>query len=278
MAPLHIRSLYPKVVIPIVVLVLAAMASVSYFAMRAMSEGVRLVAEQRALYGLAYTRSRVEDVEHVMMAAHGGSLQNMLERLGRSPDIQAIRILSTSGKVLYSSQAAEVGRMMPGHVPSSPPPSDRADSAPVVEERTGFLHAAGPVYNQSRCSPCHAQNRPILAFVDVDISLSRQSEGMRTWGEIATTAAFVQLAVVALGIAVILGFIVVRPIRRLSERMSEVQHGNLDVAAVTAGTTEIDGLVMGFNYMVARLRRARQVEEEAQRSKLARVEQLATLG
>ncbi len=278
MAPLHIRSLYLKVFLPIAALVLAAMAAVSFFAMRAMGEGVRLVAEQRALYGLAYTRSRVEDVEHVMMAVRAGSLQSVLERLGRSPDTEAVRILSTSGKVLYSSKRAEVGQMMPGHLPPLSPPADLQSASPTVEERPGLVHATGPVFNQSRCSPCHAQDREILAFVDVDISLRRQSAGMRTWGEMATAASALQFAFIAAGIALILGLIVVRPIRRLAESMSQVQHGNLEVTAAPTGTSEIDGLVEGFNDMVARLRRARQVEEDAQRGQMARVEQLATLG
>jgi len=278
MAPLHIRSLYLKVVIPIVALVLGAMVTVSVFAMRAMSEGVRLVAEQRAQYGLAYTRSSVEDVEHVMMADHGGNLQSVLERLGRSPDMDAVRILSTSGKVLFSSKRAEVGQMMPAHVPALPAASSREYTPPVVEERPGLLHAAGPVFNQRRCSPCHGRDRDVLAFVDVDISLSRQSAGMRIWGEMAATTAVLQFVLIGAGVALILGLIVVRPIRQLSESMSQVQHGNLEVIAVAPGTAEIDRLVMGFNDMVARLRRARQVEQDAQRSHLARVEQLATLG
>ena len=278
MAPLRIRSLYLKVFIPIVALVLAAMLIVWFFAMRAMGEGVTLVAEQRALYGFAYVRSSVEDIEHVMMAGSGVRLQGVLERLGRSPDTDAVRILSASGQVLYSSKRNEVGQMMPNHLPALSASASRENTPPIVEKRPGLVHTAGPVFNQSRCSPCHARDRSVLAFVDVDISLSRQSAGMRTWGAMATAAAFLQFAIVGLGIALILGVIVVRPIRRMSESMSQVQHGNLDMTAVPTGTTEIDRLVTGFNDMVARLRRARQVEEDAQRSHMARVEQLATFG
>jgi signal transduction histidine kinase len=278
MAPLQIRSLYLKVFLPIAALVLAAMATVSFFAMRAMGEGVRLVAEQRARYGLAFVRSSVEDVEHVMLADRGVGLENILERLGRSPDTEAVRILSASGKVLHSSRKAEVGLMMPGHVPALPASASRENNPPIVEEQPGLIHAAGPVFNHSRCSPCHAQDRDILAFVDIDIGLTRQSAGMRTWGEMATAASALQFAIIGLGVALILGLIVVRPIRRLSESMSQVQHGNLDVTAAPTGTAELDRLVTGFNEMVGRLRRARQVEEDAQRSQMARVEQLATLG
>jgi len=278
MAPLRIRSLYLKVVIPIVVFVLAAMAIVSFLAMRAMREGVRLVAEQRARYGVAYTRSSVEDVQHVMMAKHGGSLQSLLERLGHSPDLEAVRILSTSGKVLYSSRKSEIGQMMPSHLPLMPASGVMEDAVVALEKMPGLLHAASPLLNHERCTGCHAGGQGVLAFVDVDISLSRQTAGMRTWGEMAGTTALLLFALIGAGIALVLGTVVVRPIRRLSDSMSQVQHGNLEVTAVPPGTVEIDSLVTGFNDMVARLREAKQVEEDAQRSRMARAEQLATLG
>jgi two-component system NtrC family sensor kinase len=267
MAPLHIRSLYLKVVIPIVALVLAAMGGVSYLAMRAMGEGVRLVAGQRAEYGLSYVRNFV-----------GARLQAVVERLGQNPDMDAVRILSTKGKILYSSRRPEIGQMLVSHVPALSPSATRENTVPIVESRPGTIHAVGPVFNRRRCSPCHADDLAILAFVDVDISLSRQSAGMRAWGSMATAAGVLQFAFVGIGIVLILGWVVVRPIRRLARSMSQVQHGNLDVSAVPPGTTELDSLVTGFNDMVERLRRARQIEDEAQRSQMVRVEQLATFG
>jgi len=118
----------------------------------------------------------------------------------------------------------------------------------------------------------------VLAFIDVDISLSRQAAGMRTWGAMATTTAAVQFVIIGLGIALILSYVVVKPLTRLSVSMEQVQHGNLDITATPPGTVEIDNLVEGFNDMVGRLRHAREVEEDARRQHLARVEQLAALG
>ncbi len=277
MSPLYVRSLYLKVVMPIVVLVLAGMAVVSFFAMRAMGESVRMVAEQRARYGLSYVRNTVEDVGNRDMADRD-HLQTSLERLGHNPDVDVARILLTSGKVVYSSKPAEIGQAMPIHATAVPGTADLGDTLEVVAGPRGVLHASGPIFNQPRCATCHGRDKQVLAFVDVDISLSRQSAGMRTWSEMATMAAIAQFTIIAVGVALILGFVVVRPIKRLSASMSQVQHGNLDVTAVSPGTTEIDHLVSGFNDMVARLRQARQAEQDTQRSHLARVEQLATLG
>lgn len=276
-SPLHVRSLYLKVVIPIVALVLAGMGGVWFFATRAMSERVRLVAEERARYGLAYVRSMVEDASQRIMTDRGDAMQSAIERIGQSPDLVAVRMLSASGRVLYSSKPSEIGRMMPAHLPAAAGSRTGEDTLQVMADRPDALHAAGSVVN-SRCSPCHARAQDVLAFADVEVSLSRQSAGMRTWREMATATALAQFTSIGIGIALILGLLVVRPLRRLSAIMSQVQHGNLEVTALPSGTLEIDDLVSGFNDMVGRLQRARQVEHDAQRSHLARVEQLATLG
>jgi signal transduction histidine kinase len=269
----HVRSLYLKVLIPIVALVLAAIGLMSYFAMRTMREGVATVAAERARYGLAYVRDTVEDVgsRNMVDRAH---LQTSLERLNLSPDIDTARIISLAGRVLYSSKANEVGQLIPVHLAAT---RDSDDLLEAVDGRPDLLRGSGRILNQPHCAACHG-DRPVLAFADVDISMSRQSAGMKTWGAMATVAAIAQFVVIGAGVAVILGVVVVRPIRRLSASMSQVQHGNLSIAASAAGTTEIDALVGGFNDMVARLRHARAVEQEAQRGHMARVEQLATLG
>ena len=269
----HVRSLYLKVLIPIVALVLAAIGLMSYFAMRTMRDGVATVAAERARYGLAYVRNTVEDVgsKNMVDRAH---LQTSLERLNLSPDIDTARIISLTGRIRYSSKPAEVGQLMPAHLTTT---SDSTDLLESVEGRPDVLRGSGPIRNQPRCAACHG-DQPILAYADVDITMSRQSAGMKMWSTMATIAAIALFVVIGTGVALILGMVVVRPIQRLSSSMSQVQHGNLSVSAVAAGTTEIDGLVRGFNDMVARLRHARSIEQESQRSHMARVEQLATLG
>ncbi len=274
---LHIRSLYLKVVIPIVALVLAGMGAVSFFAMTVMGESVRLVAEQRGRYGLAYVRRSLADVAGQAGEKHNRDLQNALERLGESPDIDAARILSETGKVLASSSPAEVGTIMPAHLSVRRASTGAGDTLDVSEDEPDVLHAIGPLPAPA-CAPCPESDPDRPAFADVEISLSRQSAGMRTWGEMAAAIGVAQFTSIGVGIVLILGIVVVRPIRRLSSTMNQVQGGDLEVTAVPPGTIEIDELVSGFNDMVARLQRAREVEQDAQRNHLARVEQLATLG
>ena len=274
------KSLYLTVVLPVVALVLASMGVVAYAAMLAMREGVRVVAAQRASYGLAYTKNTLEDVEHAMMADHGIKLQRALDRLASNPDLDAIRILSVTGKVLHSSKPAEIGSMMPSHTLRLPDPlpNDRDAITPQVSELPGIVHAAAPVFNRRRCSPCHDDDGMVLGFLDVDISLSRQSAGMKAWAEMAGIATVAQFALIAVGITLVLGFVVVRPVRRLERAMSDVRHGDYAVVAEPAGTRELDSLVSGFNDMVSRLKRADELEQDAQRTRMVRAEQMATMG
>ena len=273
-------SLYVTVVVPVVLLVLASMAVVAWAAMHAMREGVRVVAAQRAGYSLEYTKNMLEDVEHAMRADHGIKLQSALDRLGSSPDLDAIRILSVNGKILYSSNLSEIGTLLPAHVPELPVPlpTDRDAIQPQVGELPGIVHAAAPVFNRHRCARCHEGDGPVLGFLDVDISLSRQSAGMRTWAEMAGIATVAQFVLIAVGIAVVIGFVVVRPIRRLERAMGDVRHGDYTVSAEPARAAELDSLASGFNEMVGRLKRADEFEQEALRARMTRSEQLAAMG
>lgn len=274
------RSLYLTVVLPIVLIVLASMAAVAFVAMNAMREGVRTVAEQRAKYRLAYTRNLIEDIEHLMMVQHGLKLQQALVQLGDGPDVDAIRILSVHGKVLHSSRPAEVGTMLPSHVTPFPTPlPGEGDPVPVrVRQVEDVLHADGLVLNHPRCHGCHSQGSQVLGVLDVDISLVRQAAGMRTWGRIAAAASVLQFAVVALGTILVLGYVVVRPVRRLERSMAAVRLGNYSATAPPAGTKELDSLVTGFNGMLGRLRHADELEQQARQSKMVRAEQLASVG
>jgi signal transduction histidine kinase len=279
MIPSH-RSLHLAVVLPIVIIILVSMAIVAYVAMHAMREGVRAAAEQRAKYRLAYTRNVIEDIEHLMMVERGVSLQQALGRLSDGPDVDAIRVLSVHGRVLHSSRPAEVGTMLPLHVTAlaGPLPGER-DLVPVhVRQLQDVLHADGLVLNHPRCLSCHQHGGRVLGVLDVDISLTRQVAGMRTWGRIAAAAAVLQFVVVALGTILVLGYVVVRPVRQLERSMAEVRLGNYSATAPPAGTKELDSLVTGFNEMLGRLRHADELEQQARQSKMARAEQLASVG
>ena len=278
MAPFHVRSLYLKVVLPVVALVLASMGMVWFFAVSTMSEGVRMIAEERARFSVAYTRHGMEDVKHAMLAGNGPHLQKDVEFLGQSPDAQSIRILSTSGKVLYSSQPSEVGKMLIDHIPAGGMTGTSGNAPSIVTTVGGMVHAVGPVRNAPSCTRCHRADAPILGYVDVDISLSRQSAGMKTWGRLAMAAGVLQFLFIGIGIAVILEVVVMRPVNRLARCLDDVEQGTLGVTAGLEGTAEVNRLVTGFNAMVGRLRRARDVEEESHRANMARVEQLATVG
>jgi two-component system NtrC family sensor kinase len=275
---MRIRSLYLKVVVPSVALVLISMVIVSMFAMRAMREGVSLVAEQRAQFIVAYTRNSLEDIEHAMMADHGVRLQSHLDRLGNNPDLDAVRILSSAGKVLYSSRPSEVGQLLPAHAIPPTGLERRALETPATLVLPGVIHASAAIRNSSRCRRCHNTGERILGFVDVDVNLTRQAAGMRTWGQMAAWSSVLQFAAIGAGLVLVLVIVVVRPVRRLVQSMGLVQHGNLTTRAAVTGTRELDVLVDGFNGMVARLQASIQAEDEARRAQLGRVEQLATVG
>jgi two-component system, NtrC family, sensor kinase len=96
------------------------------------------------------------------------------------------------------------------------------------------------------------------------------------WREIALLALGVGAVLLVLGIS-LLELQVLRPLARVQSAVGEVERGNLDTAAPLEGPRELLELGDAFNRMTASLR-DRVRENEAQRDRLVRTEQLASVG
>jgi two-component system, NtrC family, sensor kinase len=96
------------------------------------------------------------------------------------------------------------------------------------------------------------------------------------WREITLLALGVGGVLLVLGVA-LLELQVLRPLSRVRQAVDEVERGNLDTAAPVEGPRELLELADAFNRMTASLR-TRVRENEAQRDRLVRAEQLASVG
>lgn len=99
---------------------------------------------------------------------------------------------------------------------------------------------------------------------------------MSDWREVALLAVGVGGVLLLLGVA-LLELQVLRPLARVRDAVGEVERGNLDTAVPAEGPRELRDLADAFNRMTGSLR-TRVRENEAQRNRLVRAEQLASVG
>ena len=96
------------------------------------------------------------------------------------------------------------------------------------------------------------------------------------WREVALLAVGVGAVLLVLGVA-LLELQVLRPLTRIRSAVDDVERGNLQTAAPSEGPRELSDLADAFNRMTESLR-GRVRENEAQRNRLVRAEQLASVG
>lgn len=269
-------SLFAKLLAPIA-------AAVALLTVAVTMAGAVLM--RRALIERAEVRADVlapaerDEIARLMRNGDHRDLPGLLQDVGRNPDIAVVRLLRPDGLIRASSQSSEVGAYARAHLRQQAVRGDYMDGTQSrVVLPTGVVHAVRALANSVECRACHQQDGPIIALLDLDVAVNQHRTGMTAFGSLSLLlGALYFVAVVGIALPT-LGYIVVRPMRRLIRALKQVEAGDLTTEVATTGTPEVDAVVDGFNGMVARLRQGRAAEQEANRLQMERAEQLAAVG
>jgi len=249
--------------------------------------------EGAALFGDTITRATHDQ----MLRARKDEAYSVIREIGGLEDIDNVRLFNKAGRVTFSTDATEIGSIVP--VPDAVTPS--------IDERARIFRAHGhrvvglttPIYNEPECAAagCHATlaEQRVLGVVEVGVSLAtmdRELAALR-WKTLG-----VGLFATALLTAVILNATrryILKPVKALVRATREIAEGNLDKPVRHRASNELGLLADSFDSMRLSLAGARaeidglmtglesQVEErtaalkEAQ-ARLIQGEKLASLG
>lgn len=245
-----------------------------------------------------------------MLINHRDALHHIIETIGRQEGITRVRIFNKEGKITFSSDHDEAGKLVNKRADSclachgTEEPLDTLSSPKtfrIFEERDGrrILGVIAPVYNEPDCftALCHAHKpeQRILGVMDIHFSLDpvdqwiAQNRNRMLW--------FAGLAIAAMSVFLGLFFqrFVNRPVKQLLEGTSRVAEGNLDYQIPLKSKDEIGRLAGSFNDMTRKLNEAhleiqkwvqtleKRVDERSRelqeaQNKLFQSEKLASLG
>ncbi|MCX5797268.1 MAG: ATP-binding protein [Elusimicrobia bacterium] len=200
-------------------------------------------------------------------------IYDTIRRLGSQESIQRIRVMNKAGEIIYSSDRAEIGKMVDKKAEScyrchsADRPLERLD----MKERTRVfrlrpdsartLGIINPIYNAPSCwtAACHAHPRAqvVLGVLDVSMSLAAVDRDIRR-GQLGILV-FAVGAILALSL--IVGLLVRRwvdaPVRELVEATRRVAGGDLECSIRERGDDELGLLAQSFNNMTRKLSEAR---------------------
>lgn len=181
-----------------------------------------------------------------MSAGRSSEVQQVLEELGRSDRIEAVRIVDPAGRVLRSSRPAELGTELIGAIPLSP-------VARVSRAGPGHLRLTRPIANEAACQGCHPGGGALNGVLLLDYSMADDDVRVRRHGLLM--AALLVASISAAGIALVrlLRTRVARPLRRMQEAMATAERGDLQIALEVTSSSEIGALQSQFNRMIRRI-------------------------
>ncbi len=223
-----------------------------------------------------------------MMEDNRPMLDEMIQRMGDSDQVLAVRLIEGTGEIRFSSNKAEVGVIADqnaapclgcheGENISAPRTLEDGLSFYELPQGGSALGLAIPILNTPECTnaACHAHDssQQVLGILDLELSaitlehaLGEQSHGFRV---LASVLGFILISVVG----IVAWRIVHRPVHSLLDATRAVAAGDLNCRVPRLSIGEMNELASSFNQMAARLQAAQRGLEEWNRTLEERVEE-----
>ncbi|HEX9024659.1 MAG TPA: ATP-binding protein [Geobacteraceae bacterium] len=233
---------------------------------------------------------------------------DMIREVGTQQGIKRVRLISNSGRVIFSTNEKEIGVLLDKNADSinvtglKPPLKDNGKhSGRIYFDKGGkpVMGFARAIYNEESCytTSCHFHpaNQPVLGFLEMTVSLDKMQMLLSEYRTRIITMTFFLVAMVWLGITFYMQKLVNIPVKQLLLHAREVGSGNLNTSVKISAQDEMGTLALVINEMTSALKKSHdQLEEwgrtlekkvmertqelERIQAQLIRSEKLASLG
>ena len=226
-------------------------------------------------------RNAIQHSETVKNSTRYGMLLNQREHIheiintiGAQPSIWEVRVFNKVGEIIYSSNAAEIGKMVDKKAEScyACHTQDQPLERLTIKERTRIfrphpdssriLGVINPIYTEQSCwdAACHAhpKEQSVLGVLDITLYLTYVDEQLML-SEIKVIF-FAVAAIISLSfiIGIFVKKWVDKPVTELVNATKHVANGNLNYTIGNINKDELGDLQKSFNMMTKKLSEARQ--------------------
>jgi len=280
------RKIGFKLTFGVVLTVLLAIGIFAYFNIQSERNNLLTEVERHANQ---LSEALKSDTEYDMLHNDRERIHESIRRIGQQGSIDRIRIFNKTGEIIYSSDSADIGKMVDKQAESCYRCHSAGEPLEHLEtqERTRIfqphrdssrlLGIINPIYNAQSCwsAACHAHPRTqtVLGVLDVTIPLTEVDRNIRR----SMMAAIVLAASAIIILSLIVGFMVRwwidRPVQELLVATRHVAGGNLGYRVIVSRDDELGMLANSFNNMTDKLAQARM--QLFQSDKLASLGRLA---
>jgi two-component system, NtrC family, sensor kinase len=237
-----------------------------------------------------------KSIQNDMLENRKEAAYKIMETIGRQEGIEKVRVYSSEGKILFSSDnTGEVGRMVNQkaeacygcHSEARPlerlATSERSriflpkDNEDMHGGNHRVLGIINPMYNDSGCSSaaCHAHpgSQKVLGVIDVTMDLS-EVDGQIAWARRQVLiVSLVSVVAIFTVVALILFHFIEKPVKELVLGTKRISGGDLDHLIDVTTNDEMGHLAASFNQMTLDLQNAQKQIQEGIRNLEQKVEE-----
>jgi signal transduction histidine kinase len=207
--------------------------------------------EERSKAAALVTRLLQTSLENAMLKRDLEGLRGIVQRLGRSEGVVAVRIANTAGEVRFASDDSLLGDSIVAVGVTPDEPTTRFMKA----DGRAILRSTNPVSNKPPCQECHGPMavNPIngVLYVDFDATAVREQASATTILLMGSGALIVLINLA--GAWWFMRRYVIRPVAHLADVSGRLAEGELGSRTALPGNDELSLLGSRFNQMADRL-------------------------
>jgi two-component system NtrC family sensor kinase len=208
---------------------------------------------------------------HFMLTDERVGAYRTMDTIGRLAGIEQVRMLNKDGRVTFSTDRKEVGRLVDKsaeacyacHAAGQPLVRLNVPSRSRIYQRNGhrILGLVTPIYNEPSCAAAvcheHPRDRQVLGVVDIAMSLEEEDRAVAALARRTVLLGGLAVVVIALTVGLFVRGYVMRPVGELVVATHRLAGGDLGHRIQVRRTDEIGELGNSFNQMTESLRGAR---------------------
>ncbi|MBE0569528.1 MAG: HAMP domain-containing protein [Deltaproteobacteria bacterium] len=286
------NSITAKVILCVAGMILVVNGALAYVYLRIQKEDLDLTVLRNASQ---LSETIKKSIENDMLKNRKEAAYKIMNTVGQQEGIEKVRIYSSEGKILFSTDGSEVGGMVDQRgeacygCHSEARPLERLETsersrtffASDNDARPGARHRVlgiiNPMYNDSACisATCHAhpESIKVLGVIDVTMDLSDVDAIMSKGRRQILLVSVVSIVAICVIVALILLHFFTRPAKELVLGTRRISEGDLDHFIPVATNDEMGHLASSFNQMTRDLQRAHAEIQEGMRNLEHKVEE-----
>lgn len=268
-----LKSIKSRFIFFTVLLVLLSIAFPTYFLLEQFQKNFM----QRSQAMLQTTLNVVKNALYSeMLSGRKKQLQSLVNQLSINKNIDHIRIIESSGVILYATNMENIGKNILEADPKHKKDYDKKAFS-ILKSRNVYF-SFEPIKNEQRCQNCHDPQKDTIAYLDIDTNLTTAEQYFYTGFRHTFFLAVSMIFVLILGFYYLFKKTIEKPLQNLSGALLEVEQDNFNAFLPARGLEELKPIEEHFNKMVSHLKASRKRIDDLHFEQLQRADKLVTLG